>query len=112
MLSAVFVGDGVNPAATSVAATVDVGAATVTATANTETIEYGQAIPVLTGSLTGVLPQDSGDVTAVFTATAEALSPPGIYPISADAHGVPRVTTILLPLARIRVRYRSTKRRV
>ena len=86
-LSAVFTGDGVNPAATSVAATVDVGAATVTATANAETIEYGQSIPALTGSLVGVLPQDSGDVSAVFTTIAEALSPPGEYPISAALAG-------------------------
>jgi hypothetical protein len=86
-LRAVFLGDGVNPAAMSAATTVDIGTATVTATANGQTIEYGQAIPALTGSLTGVLPQDSGDVTAVFTTTAEALSPPGTYPISATLTG-------------------------
>jgi hypothetical protein len=86
-LSAAFLGDGVNPAATSVVTTVEVAAATVTATANAETTEYGQAIPALTGSLTGVLPQDSGDVTAVFATTAGALSPPGTYPISASLSG-------------------------
>ena len=87
VISAAFLGDGVNPSATSIATTVDIGVATVTATANAATIKYGQSIPALTGSLVGVLPQDSGDVSAVFTTTAEALSPPGEYPISAALAG-------------------------
>lgn len=86
-LTTSFLGDGVNPAATSIVTTIDVGATTVTATANGQTIEYGQAIPDLTGSLTGVLPQDSGDVAAVFTTTAGTLSPPGTYAIAAALTG-------------------------
>lgn len=42
---------------------------------------YGQAIPALTGTLTGVLAQDSGKVLAVYTAAATGASAPGAYPI-------------------------------
>jgi hypothetical protein len=69
-LSAAFLGDGVNPATTSGGIVVTIDAATVTATANSATIEYGQAVPALTGSLSGVLAQDSGNVSAVFSTTA------------------------------------------
>jgi sugar lactone lactonase YvrE len=86
-LSAAYAGDGVNPAATSNTVIVSIGGGTVVATANPETIEYGQPIPPLTGSLTGVAPQDAGDVTAVFTTTGTVLSPPGTYPISATLEG-------------------------
>jgi hypothetical protein len=86
-LSAAFLGDGVNPTATSGVASVSVGTAVVTATANAATIEYGQAIPALTGTLSGVLVQDSGDVTVVFSTTAGALAAPGVYPIGAALTG-------------------------
>jgi sugar lactone lactonase YvrE len=86
-LSAVFLGDGVNPAATSAATSVAIGSGTIVATANAESIEYGQAIPKLTGSFTGVLPQDTGDVSVLFTTTAVPLSPPGHYPITATLAG-------------------------
>ena len=43
--------------------------------ANPASILYGQAIPPLSGTLTGVLAQDAGKVAAVFTSTAAALSP-------------------------------------
>ena len=86
-LTASYMGDGVNPAATSAIATVSLGMATVTATANPQSIEYGQPIPALTGSLSGVLAQDSGKVAAVFSTTAAVLSPPGIYPIVATLTG-------------------------
>jgi sugar lactone lactonase YvrE len=86
-LSAAYLGDGVNPAAMSGTVTVSVGGASVIATANPETSEYGQAIPALTGSLSGVLPQDVGAVTAVFTTIATAVSPPGIYSIAVTLTG-------------------------
>jgi sugar lactone lactonase YvrE len=86
-LSAVFLGDGVNPAATSATFSVSVAAAVVTATANVANLEYGQTIPALTGSLNGVLPQDAGNVAALFTSTAGVLSPPGSYAIGATLTG-------------------------
>ena len=86
-LSAAYLGDGVNPAATSATLSVSVGANVVTATANAQSMEYGQAIPALTGSFSGVLPQDIGNVTVVFTTTAVTLSPPGTYSIAATLTG-------------------------
>ena len=86
-LSAVYLGDGVNPAAASSVVGTTVGAQVITATANAASMEYGQTIPALTGSLSGVLPQDVGKVTAVFTAAAAALSPTGSYPIVATLTG-------------------------
>jgi sugar lactone lactonase YvrE len=86
-LSARFAGDGVNPAAASNTVTVIIDEGTLIATANPETSEYGQAIPALTGSLRGVLPQDAADVSVVFTTTGTALSPPGTYAISATLEG-------------------------
>ena len=86
-LSAGYMGDGVNPEATSGTVSTTVGSAVVTATANAQSVEYGVGIPVLTGTLSGVLPQDVGNVTAVFTTTAGMLSVPGSYPIVATLTG-------------------------
>jgi sugar lactone lactonase YvrE len=86
-LSAAFLGDGVNPAAASATFNVNVTPAVVTATANAASAEYGHAIPVLTGSLSGVLPQDTNNVAAVFTTTAVVLSPPGSYAIGVTLTG-------------------------
>jgi sugar lactone lactonase YvrE len=86
-LRAVFLGDGVNPAATSVTVGVSGGSAVLTATANAQSGEYGVAIPVLTGSLSGVMAQDMGKVKAVFTTGAGTLSPPGSYAIVATLTG-------------------------
>ena len=54
----------------------------ITATATSVTVAYGQAIPAISGSLTGVLTQDAGNVSAVFSTTATSTSPIGGYPIS------------------------------
>jgi hypothetical protein len=86
-LSAAYLGDGVNPAAPSAVVDTTVAAELITAMANAASMEYGQAIPALTGSLSGVLPQDVGNVTAVFTSTAGVLSPTGSYPIVATLTG-------------------------
>ena len=86
-LRAVYVGDGLNPTATSSASSLSITPAALSATANPQTILYGTAIPTLTGTLSGVLAQDSGNVAAVFTTTAQMLSPAGTYPITASLSG-------------------------
>ncbi|WP_433964121.1 MBG domain-containing protein [Tunturiibacter gelidiferens] len=50
-------------------------------------MQYGQTIPTITGTLSGVLPQDANNVTAVFTTTATAASPVSQYPISVTLIG-------------------------
>jgi sugar lactone lactonase YvrE len=86
-LYATYLGDGVNPASTSAAVGVNGGPAVLAATANPATAEYGQAIPLLTGTLTGALPQGAGSVVVTFTTTAELQSPVGSYPILATLSG-------------------------
>ncbi len=86
-LSAVYLGDGVNPGAVSAAWRVSVGSTVATATARGASMAYGGQMPVLTGTLSGVQAADVGQVTAVFTSAAGALSPVGSYPIVATLTG-------------------------
>ncbi len=51
------------------------------------TTVYGEGIPVLTGTLTGVLARDQGAVSVVFGTAATALSPVGSYPVTATLTG-------------------------
>jgi hypothetical protein len=59
----------------------------VTANVTGLSLEYGQTIPAITGMLSGILPQDANNVTAVFTTTATAASPVNQYPISVTLVG-------------------------
>ncbi len=86
-LYAAYLGDGVNPAATSAEVLVNGDPTVLTATASPATAEYGQAIPLLTGTLTGTLPRIAGGVVVTFTTTAGLLSPVGSYPIVAKLSG-------------------------
>ena len=85
-LTATYTGDGLHPSSTATA-TILVSPAPVTATAEGTTIIYGAPLPTLTGTLSGVLPQDQGNVTAVFTASAPPMAPVGSYPITAALTG-------------------------
>jgi len=86
-LNAAYLGDGVNPASTSAVATVTGGLDVITVTASPATAEYGQAIPLLTGTSTGALLQGAGSVVVTFSTTAGLLSPAGSYPILATLSG-------------------------
>ena len=76
-LVATYAGDATHGAAQSSALAMTVTPLAVTIAPNPASILYGQAIPPLSGALTGVLPQDAGKVAAVFTSSAAALSPVG-----------------------------------
>jgi sugar lactone lactonase YvrE len=84
---ATYAGDASHPAAQSSALAMTVTPLAVTIAPNPVSILYGQAIPPLSGTLTGVLAQDAGKVAAVFTSSATALSPVGSYPIAATLTG-------------------------
>ena len=86
-LTAIYEGDGLNPSAVSSASGVTISPSPVVATADGVSLVYGQTTPALTGMLTGVLPQDSGNVIAVFTTTAPNLAPVGMYAITAALQG-------------------------
>jgi sugar lactone lactonase YvrE len=48
---------------------------------------YGQPIPTLSATLRNLLQQDASSLTVTFTTPAAALSPPGVYPITATLSG-------------------------
>lgn len=85
--TASYAGDGLNPAATSALASVTVQPADVVASADAAQIAYGETVPLLTGSATGVLPQDASFVFVSFFTSAGALAPAGTYPIQAQLSG-------------------------
>ena len=60
-LTATYAGDGLHPSATATTS-ITISPAPVTATAAGATISYGAPLPALTGTLTGVLPQDQNSV--------------------------------------------------
>lgn len=81
-----YAGDGLHPGSNA-STTIAVSPAPVTASASATTMSYGAQTPSLTGTLLGVLSQDQGSVTAVFTASAPALAGVGSYPITATLAG-------------------------
>lgn len=62
------------------AGTLTVTAASLTVTADNKTRKYGDPNPPLTGSIVGIKNGDS--ITATYSTTADAGSPPGTYPIT------------------------------
>ena len=82
-----YAGDANDPAVVSGVYVLTIAPAQLTAVAGAVDLLYGQTIPTLSGTLTGVLAQDSRNVTAVFTTNATSASVPGIYPISVALSG-------------------------
>jgi hypothetical protein len=85
-LTATYAGDGLHPSANATTSIV-VSPAPVTALAAGATMSYGAPLPTLTGTVNGVLPQDQGNVSAVFTASAPPIASVGSYPITATLTG-------------------------
>jgi len=86
-LMATYAGDATHGAAQSAVLALTVTPLGVTATANAASMLYGQAVPALSGVLSGVVAQDAGKVAAVFATSAGTLSPVGVYPIMGTLAG-------------------------
>ncbi|HEY1212349.1 MAG TPA: Ig-like domain repeat protein [Bryobacteraceae bacterium] len=86
-LSASYAGDGTNPAAVSGVMVVAVNPLAITASITPIAVQYGQAIPAITGSLSGVLAQDSGNVQVAFSTGATSSSSPGSYAVTGALSG-------------------------
>jgi sugar lactone lactonase YvrE len=86
-LTATFAGDQTHAAAQSSIFALTITPQQLTAAAAPITLLYGQAIPGISGNLTGVLPQDATNLSATFTTTATAFSSAGTYPIAATLTG-------------------------
>lgn len=82
-----YAGDANDPAITSGVYVLVITPVQLTAVANTVNLLFGQNVPTLTGTLSGVLPQDTGNVAALFASTASSTSSPGTYPISVTLTG-------------------------
>ncbi len=86
--TATYTGDQVHNSAQSTAFAVSITPLPITATVSPSTLLYGQTIPVLIGTLSGVLPGDTSNLTSAFTTTASTLSPVGSYPIKGTLSGI------------------------
>jgi sugar lactone lactonase YvrE len=86
-LIATYVGDQTHGAAQSSTFVLTIAPQQLTATIAPITLLYGQPVPSISGTLTGVLPQDTSNLSAAFTTTATTLSPSGTYPITATLTG-------------------------
>jgi sugar lactone lactonase YvrE len=109
-IEAIYAGDAINAPAASGVFDVTVTPLAITATANSISIAYGVAIPALTGTLNGVLAQDSGNVTLGLTSKATATSAPDAYAISAALNGTAAGNyTVTLTPANVTIAQASTK---
>ncbi|MDP9038031.1 MAG: Ig-like domain repeat protein [Acidobacteriota bacterium] len=79
VISAVYQGDASFSPTTATPLTVYVPGIPVTATATSVTYTYGQAVPKINGTVTGINAADN--VTYTFTTAATPTSPVGVYPI-------------------------------
>jgi sugar lactone lactonase YvrE len=86
-ITATYSGDQTHLAAQSRISTLTITPLPLTATATSITRLYGQSIPAINGTITGILPQDAANITATFTTTATSTSPVGTYPITATLNG-------------------------
>jgi sugar lactone lactonase YvrE len=84
---ATYSGDQAHPSTQSQILTLTITPLPITATSVSITRLYGQPIPVINGSVTGILPQDAANITAIFTTTAVSTSSVGTYPITAMLSG-------------------------
>ncbi|MDR3736498.1 MAG: Ig-like domain repeat protein [Acidobacteriaceae bacterium] len=112
-IEAIYPGDANNGSAASGVFDLTVTPLAITATANPVNISYGVPIPTLTGTLAGVLSQDSGNVTLSLTTTATTTPPsaPGVYPISAALTGsaAGNYTVSLTAAANVTITQATTK---
>jgi sugar lactone lactonase YvrE len=86
-LTATYAGDQTHSSAQSSTFALTITPQQLTAAIPPITLLYGQPIPSISGTLTGVLPQDATNISAAFTTTAITLSPAGSYPITATLTG-------------------------
>jgi sugar lactone lactonase YvrE len=86
-ITATYAGDQTHLSAQSSGLALTITPRQLSATITPTTLLYGQAIPGISGNLTGVLPQDASDLSATFTTTATAGSDTGTYSITAMLNG-------------------------
>jgi sugar lactone lactonase YvrE len=86
-ITATYSGDQTHSSAQSPAFALTITQRQLNATITPTTLLYGQPIPGISGTLIGILPQDSTNLSATFTTAAAGLSAAGTYPITATLTG-------------------------
>jgi sugar lactone lactonase YvrE len=86
-ITATYTGDITHLAAQSTAVTLTISPQPIQAVISPLNLLYGQPIPILTGAVTGILPQDATTVSITISTPATNLSPTGTYPIAASLTG-------------------------
>ncbi|MBB5315636.1 NHL domain-containing protein [Tunturibacter empetritectus] len=81
-LTAIYSGDQTHPSTQSPPLALTITPQQLTATIAPIFVLYGRPIPSLSGTLSGVLPQDAANLAATFITTATDGSPAGTYPIT------------------------------
>ncbi|WP_263381732.1 NHL domain-containing protein [Granulicella arctica] len=93
-----YSGDLSHAAAQSFVSQITVAPLSVTGSAVSTSIIYGQVVPVLTASLSGVLSQDAATVALVLSTAATTLSPVGSYSVNGALTGTAAGNYRLVPL--------------
>lgn len=87
VLTATYAGDQTHSPAQSQTFTLMVSPISITATVVPASISYGQTIPQIVGTLTGILARDQANVSATFSTGATTFSSPGSYPVAVSLAG-------------------------
>jgi sugar lactone lactonase YvrE len=86
-LTATFIGDQSHSAAQSATFALTISPQQLTAIVTPAILLYGQPVPAIIGTLTGILPRDTSNLSATFITSATTLSSVGTYPITATLIG-------------------------
>ncbi len=86
-ITATYSGDTTHPSTQSSTLSLTITPQQLTASITPGTLLYGQPVPALTATLTGLLSQDATSLLTSFTTLATTLSPAGSYPILATLTG-------------------------
>jgi sugar lactone lactonase YvrE len=84
---ATYTGDQTHSSAQSSAFVLTITPRQLIANLTPATILYGQPIPVISATLSGLLPQDASSLAAAFSTMAALLSPAGTYPFASSLTG-------------------------
>lgn len=94
---ATYAGDSTHAAAQTPVTVVQVSPLGLIASPASATMSYGSPVPVLGGSLFGLLPQDAARVSASFSTSASSKSAVGNYPVSVALSGSGALNYLLQP---------------
>jgi sugar lactone lactonase YvrE len=86
-ITATYAGDQTHSSAQSPTFTLTITPRQLMANLTPVTLLYGQPIPSIAATLTGLLPQDASSFSATFASAATTLSPAGTYPFTASISG-------------------------